>query len=235
MLEPRAESSAADEARKRVESLSRIVVRPIGSPASLGLFGLAAATLVVSGQQLGWVDEAERKQVALILIAFPFVSQLVASLWSTVARDGVAATAMGVLSLTWLSTGLVEFSTPAGSTSDALGLFLLFSAIAMAVTGLTASLSKLVIGLVFLTAAARFALGGIHQLTGNGGWEDAAGIVGLVLFALAVYAAFASGLEDAQGKGLPLGRRMKGRLALDGSFNEQMQRVANEAGVRAQL
>jgi succinate-acetate transporter protein len=203
---------------------------------SLGLYGLAAATLVVAGQQLGWVDQAERKQVALILIAFPFVAQLVASLWSTLARDGVAATAMGVLALTWLSTGLVQFSTPLGSTSDALGLFLLFSATAMALTGLTALLSKVGIGLVFLTAATRFALGGLHQLTGNEGWEDAAGIVGLVLFVLAIYAAFASELEDTQGKTvLPMGRRMQGRLAVDGSLDEQMKRAPNQAGVREQL
>jgi hypothetical protein len=64
--------------------------------------------------------------------------------------------------------GLVQFSTPPGSTSDALGLFLVFSALAMTCTGLTASLSKIGIATVFLTAALRFLLGGIHQLTAEG-------------------------------------------------------------------
>ena len=107
MLEPRAESAAVDEARRRTEAVTRIVVKPIGSPVGLGLFGLAAGTLVLSGLQLGWVDAAEGLNVGLILLAFPFVAQLLASIWSTLARDGVATAAMGVLSLTWLSTGLV--------------------------------------------------------------------------------------------------------------------------------
>jgi uncharacterized protein len=60
--------------------------------------------------------------------------------------------------------------------------------------------------------------------------------VGLVLFALAVYVAFAAELEDAKGETvLPLGRRMKGRLALDGSLDEQLKHAPNEPGVRAQL
>lgn len=61
MLEPRAESSAVDEARRRMDGFTRIVVRPIGSPTALGLYGLAAATLVVAGQQLGWPAAKHRK------------------------------------------------------------------------------------------------------------------------------------------------------------------------------
>jgi uncharacterized protein len=236
MLEPRAESSAVEEARRRMDDVTRVVVRPIASPVALGLYGLAAGTLVLAGQQLGWVDAGERKPVALILVAFPFLAQLIASLWSTLARDGVAATAMGVLALTWLSTGLVQFSTPPGSTSDALGLLLLFSSIAMALTGVTAFQSKVLLGVVFLVAATRFALGGLHQLTANEAWEDAAGITGLILFLLAIYSAFAGEIEDAQGHTVfPIGRRMKGRLAVEGSLAEQLKHVPNEPGVRQQL
>ena len=236
MLEPQAETAAVEEARRRVEALTRIIVRPIGSPIGLGLFGLGAATLVLAGLQLGWVEQAEGKKVALILIAFPFLAQLLASIWSTLARDGVASTAMGVLALTWLATALVLLSSKPGQTSDALGLLLLFSAAAMALTALVTSLSKIAIGLIFLMAALRFLLGGIHQLTGTEAWENAAGIVGLVLCGLALYGAFAAELEDAQGETvLPLGRRMKGRLALDGSLDEQMKQAPNEPGVRLQL
>jgi hypothetical protein len=39
MLEPRAESAAVDEARRRAEALTRIALRPIASPTALGLFG----------------------------------------------------------------------------------------------------------------------------------------------------------------------------------------------------
>jgi uncharacterized protein len=236
MLEPRTETAAVDAARRRAEAVTRVVVRPIGSPVGLGLFGLAAGTLVMSGLQLGWVDAAEGRKVGLILLAFPFVAQVLASIWSTLARDGVAATAMGVLALTWLSTALVLVVSNPGETSDALGMLLLSSAVAMGLTSIVTATSKLVLGAVFVTAATRFALGGIHQLSGNETWEDAAGLVGLVLFALAVYVAFAAELEDAKGETvLPLGRRMKGRLALDGSLDEQLKHAPNEPGVRAQL
>jgi len=236
MLEQRAETSAVDEARRRVEALTRIVVRPIASPTGLGLFGLAAATLVVSGLQLGWVDKGEGDKVGLILIAFPFLAQLLASIWSTLARDGVAMTGMGVLALTWLSVGLVLLSSAPGEKSDALGLLLLLSSVAMLLTALVASLSKLAVAAVFVTAAVRFALTALDELTGNEFWENAAGIVGLALFALAIYGALAAELEDAQGETvLPLGRRMKGRLALDGSLDEQMKKAPNEPGVRQQL
>jgi uncharacterized protein len=236
MIEPRTETAAVDAARRRAEAVTRVVVRPIGSPVGLGLFGLAAGTLVMSGLQLGWVDAAEGRKVGLILLAFPFVAQVLASIWSTLARDGVAATAMGVLALTWLSTALVLVVSNPGETSDALGMLLLSSAVAMGLTSIVTATSKLVLGAVFVTAATRFALGGIHQLSGNETWEDAAGLVGLVLFALAVYVAFAAELEDAKGETvLPLGRRMKGRLALDGSLDEQLKHAPNEPGVRAQL
>jgi succinate-acetate transporter protein len=236
MLEPHAESAAVDEARRRVEALTRIVVRPIASPIGLGLFGLGAATLVVSGLQLGWLDKTEGSKVGVILVAFPFVAQLLASIWSTLARDGVATSAMGVLALTWLATGLVLVSSRPGQTSNALGLLLLFSSGAMALTGLVAAMSKVALGGIFLTAALRFGLGGIHQLTGHEAWEDVAGVVGLVLCALAIYGAFAAELEDAQGETiLPIGRRMKGRIALDGSLDEQMKQAPNEPGVRLQL
>ena len=118
MLEPQAETAAVEEARRRVEALTRIIVRPIGSPIGLGLFGLGAATLVLAGLQLGWVEQAEGKKVALILIAFPFLAQLLASIWSTLARDGVASTAMGVLALTWLATALVLLSSKPGPSDE---------------------------------------------------------------------------------------------------------------------
>jgi succinate-acetate transporter protein len=236
MLEPQAETAVVDEARRRVEALTRITVRPIGSPTGLGLFGLAAATLVLAGLQLGWAEQAEGKKVALILLAFPFLAQLLASIWSTLARDGVAATAMGVLALTGSRPpsscsrrSRARRATRSGSCSSS-------PLPRMALTALVATLSKIAIGLIFFTAALRFFLGGMHQLTGNEGWEDAAGVVGLVLCGLAIYGAFAAELEDAQGETvLPIGRRMKGRLALAGSLDEQMKQAPNEPGVRLQL
>jgi uncharacterized protein len=96
---------------------------------------------------------------------------------------------------------------PPGSTSDALGLFLLGSGTAMFIPATAAVFSKRVPALVLGTAGFRFFLGGLHQLTANEAFENAAGLVGLALFAIALYAALAAELEDVRGMALlPLGR-----------------------------
>ena len=119
----------------------RINVRPVASPSTIGLFGLAGGTFVLSGLQLGWVPTDQSDQVALTLIAFAFISQFLAAIVATMARDGVVASAMAVLSLTWLVIGLVLWFGQPGTTSDALGLLLIVSRAAMALIGLTASMS----------------------------------------------------------------------------------------------
>jgi len=200
------------------------MLRPIGNPLPLGFLALAGATLLVSGLQLGWLSSSDGKDVALILIAFVFPLQLVTAVFGYLGRDVVAGTGMGILSGTWLSVGLVTLTSPAGSTSDGLGLFLLLAAVAMLVPALAAATGKLVAVAVLGTTALRFACTGIYQLTASGTWEDIAGLVGLALCAVAVYAALAIALEDARRTTvLPTGRRGIGRD------------VEDEAGIRAQL
>lgn len=218
--------------------LDRIVVslRPIGAPLSIGLYALAAATFVLAGLQLSWVPATEGKNVALVLIGFAFTGQLLASVLSFLSRDGTVGTAMAVLSLTWLVTGLILFRSPPGGTSHTLGLLLLLSGTAMTLLAATASTSKVVAGAVFLGAALRFFVAGGYELTGDRGWERTSGVLGLLLLALALYAAFGAGLEDATGKSvLPLGRRGKGKVAMHGSLLEQVRETPNEPGVRTKL
>ena len=87
-------------------------------------------------------------------------------------------------------------------------------------------MSKVAAALVLGTAGVRFFLGGVHQLSAVEGWEDAAGLVGLLLTALAVYAAFAIELEDVQGREvLPIGRRGVGVVAVNGSLFDQLRRI----------
>jgi uncharacterized protein len=156
-----AEATAWDSLRERVT----ISLRPIAAPSSLGFFGLAAATLLMSGLQLGWVGQEEGKKVALA--GFAFLAQFVASIFCFLARDGAAATAMGILGSTWLVIGLVLLTSEPGATSNALGLFLVVVSSAMALTAVTAGPSKLVPALVFLVASARFLTSGVFELTGT--------------------------------------------------------------------
>jgi succinate-acetate transporter protein len=209
-----------------VNDSARISLRPIANPLPLGFLALAGATLVVAGLQLGWVPESDGHDVALILIGFVAPLQLVVSIFGFLARDVAAATAMGLLAGVWLSVGLVTLTGPPGSTSDALGLFLLLAAAAMLVPAVTAAGSKLMPAIVLTTTALRFAVTGVYELNASSGWKNVAGIVGLALCALALYTALAMALEDARRPTpLWLGRRQ----AFDGHGIEL------EAGIREQL
>jgi uncharacterized protein len=208
-----------------VNGSTRVILRPIANPLPLGFLALAGGTLLVAGLQLGWLKPAEGHDVALMLIAFVFPLQLVASVFGYLGRDVVAGTGMGLLSGTWLSVGLVTLDAPPGSTSDALGLFLLLAAAAMAVPAAVAAGGKLVPAAVLGTTVLRFAVTGVYELTASSTWEDVAGIVGLVLCGVAIYAALALALEDAHHRTLlPVGRRHPGHIG-----------ELREAGVRDQL
>jgi succinate-acetate transporter protein len=231
-LETPAEASASDVLQDRIH----ISLRPIGAPMAIGLYALGAASFVLAGLQVGWVPATEGKNVALVLMGFAFLGQSLASILSFLSRDGTVATAMAVLALTWLVTGLILFRSPPGQTSDALGLFLIFSGTTMILAAATASTTKVVAAAVFLLAAIRFLVAGIYELSGGQGWERTSGVLGLALFVFALYTAFAAGMEDALGRTvLPLGRRGKGNVAMYGSLLEQVKDIANQPGVRTKL
>jgi succinate-acetate transporter protein len=201
-----------------------VVLRPIANPLPLGFIGLGGATLTVSGLQLGWIEPSQGKDVALILIAFAFPLQLIASVFGYLGRDVVAGTGMGVLSGTWLTVGLVMLTSPPGSTNDALGLLLLLSAAGLVICAGAAATGKLVATAVLGTAALRLGSTGIYELTASTTWEDVAGMLGLVLLALGVYAALAIALEEVRNRTiLPMGRRGEGTD------------VRAEPGIRPQL
>src|SRR4051794_16389360 len=196
-----------------------VFLRPIGSPLGLGMAGLLGASLVVSGIELGWIASNQRGAVGLMLVAFAFPLQFAASLIAFGARDGAAGTALGILSGTWLATGLTFLSSGASAKSGALGLLLLASAVALACAAAGTATGKLVPAAVFALEAVRFVGAGIHELGGGEFWQDAAGIVGLLVVALAAYIVAAAVLEDARGATvLPLARR---------------DRAEHEPGVRA--
>src|SRR6185437_3823899 len=171
-----------------------VVLRPIGAPVTLGLSGLGIASVVESGLDLRWIPAGQSTQVGLILVAVPFVLQLLASIWAYLARDGASGAALGILATTWLAIGLIHISSGAGSNS-ANGILLVSAAAVLAASAFTVALSNTLAGCVFLIAAARFAVEGIYQLGAPAAWRDASGILGLALAALALYAVLAFDLE----------------------------------------
>lgn len=231
-----ASGTSTEEAARDPDGMSRIVLRPIGSPMALGFLALGGATVVLSGLQLGWYGPGETTAVALTLVLFAFPLQLLASIFGFLARDAAAATGMGILAVTWLATGLIKLLTPPGSTSASLGVLLLYAGAALLVPVLASSFGKLVAALVLLTASVRYIVSGIYQLTDSPPVETAAGITGLVLLGVALYAALALALEDVRRKTvLPVLRLGMGKASLEGTAATQVAGVENEAGVREQL
>jgi uncharacterized protein len=162
-----------------------VFLRPIGSPLTIGMSGLAIASLVQSGLDLRWIPVTQAHAVGLILLAVPFVLQLVACVFSYLARDGAAGAAVGVLATTWAGVGAVHLISSPGSRSGAMGLLLLAAGGVLALSALAVCVAKPLPGLVFLASAVRFALAGIYELGATSAWRDAAGIVGLVVLGLA--------------------------------------------------
>lgn len=211
----------------------RVTLRPVGSPLTIGMAGLAIASLVQSGLDLRWIQTNQTHPVGLILLSVPFVLQLVASVFSYLARDGATGAATGILSTSWLALGLVHLTSTPSSRSGALGLMLLASGAVLVLSACAVALAKPLPAGVFGLAAARFLLSGIDQLGAAPPWRHAAGIVGLVVVALAGYCVIAFELEDQRHRPvLPTFRRGSGRLPSDGSPDGPFGPVEAEPGVR---
>jgi succinate-acetate transporter protein len=224
------------DADAEVVRAARIVLRPIANPLPLGFLALAAGTLLVAGLQLEWLAPEDGHDVGVIVIAFVVPLQLIASTFGFLARDIVAGTAMGLLGGTWLAIGLITVRGEPGARSSALGLFLIAIAVALLVPAVAAVGAKWIPAAVLGTAAVRFLCTGIAQLHAGSGVRIAAGVLGLLLWVLASYAALALLIEDARhGTLLPVGRVARGHDSLEDDFASQLRDLPHEAGVRNQL
>ena len=213
----------------------RVVVRPIGNPLPLGFLALMVATVALAMLQLHVVEPEQGRLVAVGILGLTVPLQLVACVLGFLARDPVAGTGMGVLAGTWAALGWVLLLSPPGSTSPALGVLLLCSAVAMCVPTAAAT-SKVAAMAVMGLSALRFAVTGVGQLTSSSTWLSAAGWVGVLLGLVAAYAAVSFELEDARhATVLPVGRRGDGSDTMTASAAEETASVPHEAGVRKQL
>ena len=214
---------------------TRVVLRPLATPLPLGFLALLLATVAFSAVQLGWVPVAQGRVAALTALAATVPLQLLVAVIGFLTRDPVAATGMGVLAGTWATVGLTTLTSPPGTTSPGLGVLLITAGIAMLVPAAAAT-TKLVPAAVMATAGIRFAVTGGYELTGSTGWQAAAGLVGLLLAALALYAALALELEGTHGRTiLPLGRRGAAESAVQGQGPLSVKELAREPGIRPQL
>lgn len=215
---------------------ARVFLRPIANPFALGFLGLAGATLTLGALQLGWIPADQRGQVALIILVAAPLPLFVSSVFGFLGRDDIAATGMGWMAATWLAYGLIEVSTPPGSTSTALGVFLLVAASGCLLNAAAGGRAKGVAAAVMALVGARFLLSAVYELSASGGWKDAAGWVGVVLCPAALYGGLALAMEDLQRRPvLPTLRSAQARRMFGEPLAAQVRDVAGEAGVRREL
>jgi hypothetical protein len=211
----------------------QIVLRPIGSPLTVAMSGLAVASFVESGLALGWIAKSQALYVGLILIAVPFVLQALACVFAYLARDGATGAATGLLSTTWLALGLIHVVSRTSTINGAMGLLLVISAAALGLSSTVIASAKPLVGLVLGLAAARFALAGAYELSAVSFWQQAAGIVGLAVVAGTLYCVVAFELEEQDHRAvLPTFRRGRGREAVSGSLGARLDGATQEPGVR---
>ncbi len=213
----------------------RIMLRPIANPLPIGLLALLISTVSVAALQLGWIPSSQSVAVGRIVVVLALAVQLPGAAFGFLARDPAAGTGMAVLGGTWLAIGLTLSLSPPGSTSAGLGVALIAAAVALLVP-IAAALAKPVTVIVLTVSALRFAVTGVVQLGAPPVWETVAGVVGILLGVLALYAAMAFELEDVYHRTvLPIGRTGPAHQAMESGIDEQLRGVEQEAGVRQQL
>jgi succinate-acetate transporter protein len=202
----------------------------------LGLFAFAVGMFMLGVQSLQWVRGDEYPTVGIVLVAFVFPLELLASIVAYFARDTLAATALGLFAAQWLFLGVVLITSPPHELNHAVGFYLfVFSATTLALA-LVALAGKPLFAVLLLLSTARAILAGIHEFAGGQTLNGASGVVALTACGVAVYGGLALLIEDVlQETRLPVFRRGAARAALEGDLREQLRRVEGEAGVRQQL
>lgn len=212
---------------------TRIFLRPVGSPLTIAMSGLAIASLVQGGFDLRWSKLTQVHTVGLILISVPFVMQFLGSVFAYLSRDGAAGATIGILAASWLGLGLVHLTSAPGSRSGELGLMLIAAGGVLILSAMAMGIFKPLPGAVFALAGIRFVLSGVYEAGAGSTWVHAAGIVSLVVLGLSAYCVIAFELEGEQHRPvLPTFRRGRARVMLGADPSEAIDGVASEAGVR---
>jgi succinate-acetate transporter protein len=215
--------------------VTRIFLRPIGSGLPLGFFAFGIGMLLLACSALKWIPVAETQQVGMLLMAFVFPLELIATIFAFLARDTLGAATLGLFTASWLALGWIDVSGTPGARSVAVGVFLFGFAAAALMLALLSMQGKPFFAALLSLAVGRMAFSGAFEAGATQVWNSVAGGFGLALTVLALYGGTALGLEDAkQRELLPLFRRGAARQAFEG-YDAQLQRLESEPGVRQQL
>jgi uncharacterized protein len=216
-----------------LRAMTRIILRPIGSPLPLGFFTVAIDNVVVSALQWGVLPAADSQAVALIVLP-AFIVQVIVGIIAIGARDSISGTLMLSFATTWLVDTLILFVHPSGAAA-ALGIFYVTFAVFISFM-LASALLKRALAAVLVVAAPRFLVAGVADLSGSQALSQASAVLGFLLAAVAMYTAFALLLEDSRGhEVLPIGRQGAARQATHGALATELRDIERQPGVRRTL
>jgi succinate-acetate transporter protein len=219
----------------RHEQQVRIALRPIGSGLPLGFFSFGIGMLLLGCQALAFIPADEQRTGGMLLMAFVFPLELVATVFAFLARDTLGATTLGLFSTSWLAYGWVELASQPGEKSVTVAVYLFGFSVAVALIAALALLGKPFFTALLALSVARQVLDAVYQAGGGTALLRASGGCALALTALAMYGGVALGLEDARHEELlPLFRRGGADRAFQG-YEAQLGRLEGEPGVRQQL
>jgi uncharacterized protein len=232
---PRKTRSMSTDGRRQLDQ-TRIVLRPIGSGLPLGFFSFGIGMLLLGCMAIGWIPVSEQHDVGVLLAAFVFPLELLAAVFAFLARDTLGATTLGLFTTSWLSLGLLNVLSPPGAKSVTVGIYLFgFATVALLLAALS-TMGKPFFSVLLAVAAARMITDGAYEVGASKTLYHVSGGCGIALAALALYGGTALALEDAKkGAVLPLFRRGQARDAIQESYEEHLQQLESEPGVRPQL
>jgi uncharacterized protein len=200
---------------------ARIYLQPVAAPSILGLFGLAAATFMVSANYAGWYGGPDSIFfLAPFAAIFGGVAQFLAGMWAFKARDGLATAVHGLWGSFWISFGILAMAlqrsaTPMPQTGfPELGYWFIVAAVITCVCAWAALAENVALFLTLAFLALGSILMAISQLSGSVGALLRASAYAFVISSfLAFYTATALMLAETYGRSvLSLGRRRKGML-----------------------
>jgi succinate-acetate transporter protein len=143
---------------------------------------------------------------------------------------------MTVLGASWVCLGISSLTSVPGSRTALLGVFLLAIAVVLTTMGVAAAKARPLVFAVAMLAVARYALTGTYEIAGGSGLQHAAGWLGVPIIAISLYGGTAFLLEETtQRTILPIGRRHGALTAMQADFDDQIENLGREAGVRPQL
>ncbi len=223
-----------DSHRPESDGLARrITLRPYGNPLPLGFFSFAIGMALLAGIGMGWLSTvADVRTSGILMAAFVFPLELIATVFALLSRDTAVAAALGLYTTMWLALGIVTALDPATKVSRPVGMLLGAFTLMLIPLTVMAAFSKVLISVVLGLSSVRAGFEAAYQL-GAPQWTDRVnGIGALVLLGLALVAGTAMLVEDLRGSAALIGRRNQAARAMDA---DEPGEGPDEPGIRQQL